>query len=93
MNKDIPEFHSKYKSTLQQIEIDFTKLQLALHCEALCALMVWADDFSKNLSTPEVDFLLLLFNFIIFPMPWYSSYSLTMLFRKFIRSLYSLESI
>ncbi|CAH1406539.1 unnamed protein product [Nezara viridula] len=52
VDKNIPEFHSKYKSTLQQIEIDFTKLELTLHCEALCSLMVWADDFAKGLQPP-----------------------------------------
>lgn len=53
VNKNSPEFHSKYKSTIQQIEIDFTKVMLSLHCEALCALMVWGDEFSKSLNTPE----------------------------------------
>nr|XP_024214793.1 vacuolar protein sorting-associated protein 13 isoform X2 [Halyomorpha halys] len=53
VDKNIPEFHTKYKSTLQMIEVDFTKLELMLHCEALCALMVWADEFSKGLNPSE----------------------------------------
>lgn len=49
-NKTSPEFSTKYKSTEQFIEINFTVLILRLHQERLTELMQLANDFQQKLD-------------------------------------------
>lgn len=47
-NKTSPEFTTKYKSTEQLIEINFTILNLRLHQEGLTEILQFANDFQQK---------------------------------------------
>lgn len=49
-NKTSPEFTTKYKSTEQLIEINFSVLILRLHQERLSELLQLANDFQQKLD-------------------------------------------
>lgn len=51
-NKTSPEFTTKYKSTEQLIEINFTILNLRLHQEGLTEILQFANDF--QVKTDEI---------------------------------------
>lgn len=50
-NKDSPEFTTKYKSTEQLVEINFTILLLRLHQEGLCEILRFANNFQSKVDT------------------------------------------
>lgn len=50
-NKDSPEFTTKYKSTEQLVEINFTILILRLHQEGLCEILQFATNFQTKVDT------------------------------------------
>lgn len=50
-NKDSPEFTTKYKSTEQFVEINFTILILRLHQEGLCEILQFANNFQTKVDT------------------------------------------
>lgn len=50
-NKDSPEFTTKYKSTEQLVEINFTILILRLHQEGLCEILQFANNFQTKVDT------------------------------------------
>lgn len=50
-NKDSPEFTTKYKSTEQLVEINFTILLLRLHQEGLCEILQFANNFQTKVDT------------------------------------------
>lgn len=58
-NKNSPEFISKYKSTEQSIEINFTILLLRLHQEGLTEILQFANNFQSKvdaiLHRPGID--------------------------------------
>lgn len=49
-NKDSPEFTTKYKSTEQLVEINFTILILRLHQEGLCGILQFANNFQSKVD-------------------------------------------
>lgn len=49
-NKTSPEFTTKYKSTEQLIEINFTILNLRLHQEGLTDILQFANDFQQKID-------------------------------------------
>lgn len=50
-NKDSPEFTTKYKSTEQFVEINFTILILRLHQEGLTEILQFANNFQTKVDT------------------------------------------
>lgn len=50
-NKDSPEFSTKYKSTEQFIDINFTILILRLHQEGLTEILQIASNFQQKLES------------------------------------------
>lgn len=50
-NKDSPEFTTKYKSTEQLVEINFTILILRLHQEGLTEILQFANNFQTKMDT------------------------------------------
>lgn len=50
-NKDSPEFTTKYKSTEQMVEINFTILILRLHQEGLTEILQFANNFQSKVDT------------------------------------------
>lgn len=50
-NKDSPEFTTKYKSTEQMVEINFTILILRLHQEGLTEILQFANNFQTKMET------------------------------------------
>lgn len=50
-NKDSPEFTTKYKSTEQMVEINFTILILRLHQEGLTEILQFANNFQTKVDT------------------------------------------
>ncbi|XP_073984515.1 vacuolar protein sorting 13C isoform X2 [Rhodnius prolixus] len=50
VQRQSPEFHSKYGSVLQLIEANFSSLDVYFHCEGMLELLQWANTFTEAIN-------------------------------------------